>query len=284
MAAFVLVHANCCLFSPPAGCAVGLAKVMLGVGLVALPRSLLLLGTLPATLAFLVLGALCQLSCNALTAAATQAARSGLPAQRLSYSGVLAMQLGPWAALLLDVATVLNCLGMMTAYLIASGDVLVSDEWRAAGAPSWLAALLRSRPAVLALLSAAVLAPLLSFRWAAGPAVLPGQQCCRVGPGCTWGWVDHQLPMHQPLPTMLKCLPPYPACRRLKQTAAASALGVAAVLVWAAATAYLAAVLALRGQAHTLPLWPPAQLRRLPWHRALLRVAAVLPVILTAFM
>lgn len=83
---------------------------------------------------------------------------------------------------------------------------------------------------------------------------------------------------------MLKCLPPYPACRRLKQTAAASALGVAAVLVWAAATAYLAAVLALRGQAHTLPLWPPAQLRRLPWHRALLRVAAVLPVILTAFM
>ncbi|KAI7840452.1 hypothetical protein COHA_005877 [Chlorella ohadii] len=218
-----------------ASCAVGLAKVMLGVGLVALPRSLLLLGTLPATLAFLVLGALCQLSCNALTAAATQAARSGLPAQRLSYSGVLAMQLGPWAALLLDVATVLNCLGMMTAYLIASGDVLVSDEWRAAGAPSWLAALLRSRPAVLALLSAAVLAPLLSFR-------------------------------------------------RLKQTAAASALGVAAVLVWAAATAYLATVLALRGQAHTLPLWPSAQLRRLPWHRALLRVAAVLPVILTAFM
>ncbi|PRW39228.1 putative sodium-coupled neutral amino acid transporter 6 [Chlorella sorokiniana] len=142
----------------------GLAKTMLGVGLVALPRSFLLLGALPASLAFLALAALCHLSCSVLAAAAAAAARSGLPAQRLSYSGVLAAQLGPWAAITLDLATVLNCLGMMTAYLIASGDALVSDEWRAAGAPAWLAALLRSRPAVLALLSLAVLAPLLSFR------------------------------------------------------------------------------------------------------------------------
>ena len=130
----------------------------------ALPCALLMLGALPATLAFLALGALCQLSCSVLASAAAAAARSGLPAQRLSYSGVLATQLGPRAALLLDVATVANCLGMMTAYLIASADALVSNEWRAAGAPSWLAALLRSRPAVLALLSAAVLVPLLSFR------------------------------------------------------------------------------------------------------------------------
>lgn len=157
--------ARCC-HGFNAGCAAGLAKTMLGVGLVALPRALLLLGALPASLAFLALATLCHLSCGALAAAGTAAARSGLPAARLSYSGVLALQLGPWAALVLDAATMLNCLGMMTAYLIASGDVLASDEWRAAGAPSWLAALLRSRPAVLALLSAAVLAPLLSFRCA----------------------------------------------------------------------------------------------------------------------
>lgn len=47
---------------------------------------------------------------------------------------------------------------------------------------------------------------------------------------------------------------------------------------------YLAAVLVLRGQAHALPLWPPEELRRPPWHRALLRAAAVLTVVLTAFL
>lgn len=143
---------------------------MLGVGLVALPRSLLLLGTLPAVLAFAALGVLCQLSCSALAAAAAAAARGGLPAQRLSYNGVLRLHLGPWAAWSLDGATVLQCLGLMTACLIASGVALVSDEWRAEGAPSWLAALLRSRPAVLALMSAVVVAPLLSFRWTAIPS------------------------------------------------------------------------------------------------------------------
>lgn len=56
------------------------------------------------------------------------------------------------------------------------------------------------------------------------------------------------------------------------------------MLVWAAATVYLAAVLVLRGQAHALPLWPPEELRRPPWHRALLRAAAVLTVVLTAFL
>lgn len=164
---------------------------MLGLGLVALPRALLMLGTLPGTLAFLVLAALCQLSCSVLASGAAAAARSGLPAQHLSYSGVLATQLAPWAALLLDVATVANCLGMMAAYLIASADALVSDEWQAVRAPSWLAALLRSRPAVLALLSAAVLAPLLSFRCAALHCSMAVPACQRFDGVMAW---MNQLP------------------------------------------------------------------------------------------
>ena len=105
----------CCRRRPAAGCALGLAKTVLGVGLVALPRALLLLGALPAALAFLALAALCHLSCGALAAAAAAAGRGGLPAARLSYSGVLAMRLGPWTAIVVDAATVLNSLGMMNA-------------------------------------------------------------------------------------------------------------------------------------------------------------------------
>ena len=56
--------------------------------------------------------------------------------------------------------------------MVASGDALVSDEWQALGAPRWLAALLHSRPAVLVLLSVAVLAPLLSFRRVLNAALL----------------------------------------------------------------------------------------------------------------
>ena len=269
---------------PAAGCALALAKAMLGAGLVALPCSLLLLGTLPAVLAFVTLGTLCQLSCSALAAAAAAAARGGLPAQRLSYNGVLELQLGPWAARLLDGATALHCLGVMTACLIASGDALVSDEWRAEGAPSWLAALLRSRPAVLALMSALVVAPLLSFRWAAIP---PGSRCGWSG----WSGLlvalvrpAAQRSQHCCADVSIELLLLSQTCRHPKQATAASALGVAAVLVLAGATVFLAAVVALTGRAHALPLWPPQQLHPLPWHRAMLRVAAVLPVVLMTFM
>lgn len=61
-------------------------------------------------------------------------------------------------------------------------------------------------------------------------------------------------------------------------------LGVAAMCLWAGATLYLAAELALRGKAHPLHPWPAPQLHRLPWQRAALEMAAVPPVVLTAFM
>lgn len=54
----------------------------------------------------------------------------------------------------------------MTAGLIAVGDAVAADDWRAAGAPAWLAAL-GGRAAALPLLCLVLLAPLLALRWGA---------------------------------------------------------------------------------------------------------------------
>lgn len=51
----------------------------------------------------------------------------------------------------------------MVAALVAAGDLVLADDWRALGAPAWLAAALASRPAVLGLLALA-LALLLALR------------------------------------------------------------------------------------------------------------------------
>lgn len=51
----------------------------------------------------------------------------------------------------------------MTAGLVAVGDAVAADDWRAAGAPAWLAVLAR-RAAALPLLCLVLLAPLLSLR------------------------------------------------------------------------------------------------------------------------
>lgn len=76
-----------------------------------------------------------------------------------------------------------------------------------------------------------------------------------------------------------------PPCRRLQQTTVVtSAVGVAAVALWAAASLLLAASAAAQGRAHALRPWPDPRLLRLPWRRAALRLLAVIPVVLTAFM
>ncbi|EFN52813.1 hypothetical protein CHLNCDRAFT_138482 [Chlorella variabilis] len=199
-------------------CALSLAKSILGAGLVAVPHAFLLLGAVPATAAFLAVAALMLYSCRCLAAASHATAQ-------LSYSGVLAAQLGRRAAAVLDVFMVLNCFGMMVVYVIAAGDAVVPDaEWLGNGVPAWLRALLSSRPTLLGLLTLLILAPLLSFR-------------------------------------------------QLKQTTLVSALGVAAVALWASITLYLAAILALT--------W---ELLHESWQHAMLQLAAVLPVLIMAFM
>lgn len=65
---------------------------------------LLQLGAVPATAAFLAVAALMLYSCRCLAAASHATAQ-------LSYSGVLAAQLGRRAAAVLDVFMVLNCFG-----------------------------------------------------------------------------------------------------------------------------------------------------------------------------
>ena len=77
---------------------------MLGVGLVAMPHAFLLLGALPATAAFLAMAGLTCHSCRCLAAA-------GAATGQLSYSGVLAAQLGGWAAGAFDLAMAINCFG-----------------------------------------------------------------------------------------------------------------------------------------------------------------------------
>jgi len=86
------------------GCALRLSRTSLGVGLLALPYAFLLLGAVPATAALLAVAALSLLSCRCLAAAS---AATG----QLGYGGVLAAQLGAWAAMALDAAVALSCLG-----------------------------------------------------------------------------------------------------------------------------------------------------------------------------
>ena len=62
------------------------------------------LGAVPATVAFLAVCALMLHSCRCLAAAAHATGQ-------LSYSGVLAVQLGPLAAVALDVSMILDCFG-----------------------------------------------------------------------------------------------------------------------------------------------------------------------------
>lgn len=95
-----------------AGCAAGLAKTMLGVGLVAVPHAFLLLGGLPAAAAFAAVAAAMHTSCACLAAGAQRAVSSGeVPPHRLSYSAVLAALLSPWAAAALDFAMLVNTAG-----------------------------------------------------------------------------------------------------------------------------------------------------------------------------
>ena len=77
---------------------------------------------------------------------------------------------------------------------------------------------------------------------------------------------------------------PHCPCRQLRRTTAVSVLGVAAVGLWAGATLYLAALLALTGRAHALRPWPAWELLHRPWQHAALEIGATLPVILLAFM
>ena len=146
-------------------------------------------------------------------------------------------------------------------YVIAAGDAVVPDaEWLGNGVPAWLRALLSSRPTLLGLLTLLILAPLLSFRWAADQR-LAGRTV----------WACEKVLIHY-------------NCRQLKQTTLVSALGVAAVALWASITLYLAAILALSGRACVLRPWPAWELLHESWQHAMLQLAAVLPVLIMAFM
>lgn len=78
-------------------------------------------------------------------------------------------------------------------------------------------------------------------------------------------------------------LPLLLAGRRMQHHAPVRMLGLAAVLLWASATLYLAGAAAAQGRAHALPPWPSHRMLRQPWELTALQLAAALPVLLTVF-
>ena len=71
-----------------------------------MPHAFLLVGAVPAAAAFITIACLTLYFCLCLAAASVATGQ-------LSYSGVLAAQLGAWAAVALDLAMAITCLGVL---------------------------------------------------------------------------------------------------------------------------------------------------------------------------
>ncbi|GAB4813104.1 hypothetical protein N2152v2_000150 [Parachlorella kessleri] len=172
--------------------------------------------------------------------------RGSLATGRTSYSGVMTGQLGRGAAVALDVSMLVNCFGMMCVYLIVVGDVLCISH------------------------SNASMLPVLKQ-------------------GSAWDLLDYleRMLANRNLTlglVTLFILAPLLSFRRLKHTTFASGLGVGAIGLWAAATIILGGLLSVDGKGHPIGMWPKWHWFEGSTYKAALRLTAVLPVILCAFM
>lgn len=78
-------------------------------------------------------------------------------------------------------------------------------------------------------------------------------------------------------------LAPLVSIKRLKHTTFVSVLGVGAIAVWAAATLFLSASLEVKGEGHPVRPWPKWEQFSGPYFRTALKLTAVVPVVLCAF-
>eukprot|EP01026_Neomeris_dumetosa_P078324 TRINITY_DN84674_c0_g1_i1.p1 TRINITY_DN84674_c0_g1~~TRINITY_DN84674_c0_g1_i1.p1 ORF type:complete len:401 (-),score=15.99 TRINITY_DN84674_c0_g1_i1:113-1315(-) len=98
-----------------------LCKAILGATIMALPRALLELGLIAGVLMFVLVAIFTFFSLYAIL-------YGNFYTGRQSYSEVLLSLVGRWAAVCLDVAQVLDILGILILYLIIISDVLVGDN------------------------------------------------------------------------------------------------------------------------------------------------------------
>lgn len=131
-----------------------LAKAILGVGVLAMPRVFALLGMGTGMLFLLLVALLTYASMHLLTRATT---RSGLT----TYSDVVLQYLGVTGQVFLDLAVIVNCFGLMVVYIIVVGDILVGHGDSEEGL---LSATCGDRRIVLAVVTLVILAPMLSLR------------------------------------------------------------------------------------------------------------------------
>ncbi|KAL4443859.1 hypothetical protein ABPG75_011596 [Micractinium tetrahymenae] len=108
---------------------VNMAKAILGVGILALPRVVSLLGMGTATIWLVFMALLTYASMHFLTKASV---RTGL----LGYSDVVREQLGLAGQVFLDIAVIVNGFGMMVIYLVIAGDILVGNDDSSGGGNS----------------------------------------------------------------------------------------------------------------------------------------------------
>ncbi|KAI3429598.1 hypothetical protein D9Q98_005684 [Chlorella vulgaris] len=130
-----------------------LAKLMMGIGILAVPRVFGLLGVGTATIWLIFIAGLTGLSMHSLTKATT---RTGL----LNYSEVVREQLGVAAQAVLDLAVIANGFGLMVIMLVVAGDILVGDEH----SEGLLSPECGDRRTVLAVVVLLLLVPLVSAR------------------------------------------------------------------------------------------------------------------------
>ncbi|GIL81254.1 hypothetical protein Vretimale_1187 [Volvox reticuliferus] len=144
-------------------CTFNLTKVILGAGIMALPKAVALLGWGWGMSLLVVVGLLTHFTVHGLIYASDCSRRD-------TYSALVRTALGPLPEKVLQATMLLGCLGFEVVYIDIIGDMLIGDEPELDGLiTTWLPDELRhawwvGRPFVLAALTVVVLAPLMSLR------------------------------------------------------------------------------------------------------------------------
>eukprot|EP00879_Flechtneria_rotunda_P009883 GHRR01010335.1.p1 GENE.GHRR01010335.1~~GHRR01010335.1.p1 ORF type:complete len:668 (+),score=196.20 GHRR01010335.1:198-2201(+) len=148
-------------------CTFNLSKVILGAGMMAIPKAFNLLGVLPGALVMVLMGCLTFFTLSSLVSASAATGAGS------SYGALVRKTIGGAADFALQLAVLMNCWVMNIVFVVIIGDILLGTEPEYAGI---LQELLRAvgvqpascwfldRPVVLGMLSLVVLLPLSSMR------------------------------------------------------------------------------------------------------------------------
>jgi amino acid permease len=152
------------VLKPPStfwACTFNLSKVIMGAGMMAIPKAFFLLGWASGTGLLLLIHLLTYLSLGGLIEASEA---TGIR----SYSGLVRTLLGRTQEICLQLAVFLNCYLMNVVFIVVLGDILIGQPPTSPGLIGELfpqaPPLLLSRPFILGLLSLVVLLPLASMR------------------------------------------------------------------------------------------------------------------------